>query len=467
MSTTTPFVPQALVEHAVTTSLADDCIAIVRDKTSANLRWANNTLTTNGAMHDVSVTIISFVRQAGGVSTGSVTGSASNQAQVTALVQAADAAARASTPAEDAAPLVGDVPASSDWDDAPVPTDIGVYADVAPALGEAFGRAGAAGRILYGFVNHEMTTTYLGSTSGLRLRHVQPTGHYGCTAKNTALTNSAWVGGATRDFTDVDALAMDADVATRLAWGERRVDLPAGRYDTILPPSAVADLMIDAYWYAGARDAHDGQSVYSRRGGGTRIGERITAPGVHLYSDPTHPGLECAPFALASSSSNDTSVFDNGLPLGRTDWLRDGELTSLLQTRHSAALTGQPVTPMVDNLVLEVDGATQSLDDLVSGTERGLLLTCLWYIREVDPQSLLLTGLTRDGVYLVENGEITGAVNNFRFNESPIDLLRRFSAASVTLPSFSREWGDDYFSRTATPALRVPDFNMSSVSQAL
>ena len=467
MSTTTPFVPQALVEHAVTTSLADDCIAIVRDKTSANLRWANNTLTTNGAMHDVSVTIISFVRQAGGVSTGSVTGSASNQAQVTALVQAADAAARASTPAEDAAPLVGDVPASSDWDDAPVPTDIGVYADVAPALGEAFGRAGAAGRILYGFVNHEMTTTYLGSTSGLRLRHVQPTGHYGCTAKNTALTNSAWVGGATRDFTDVDALAMDADVATRLAWGERRVDLPAGRYDTILPPSAVADLMIDAYWYAGARDAHDGQSVYSRRGGGTRIGERITAPGVHLYSDPTHPGLECAPFALASSSSNDTSVFDNGLPLGRTDWLRDGELTSLLQTRHSAALTGQPVTPMVDNLVLEVDGATQSLDDLVSGTERGLLLTCLWYIREVDPQSLLLTGLTRDGVYLVENGEITGAVNNFRFNESPIDLLRRFSAASVTLPSFSRGWGDDYFSRTATPALRVPDFNMSSVSQAL
>ncbi|WP_323792398.1 metallopeptidase TldD-related protein [Nocardioides sp.] len=467
MSTHQTLVPQSLVEHAVATSIADDCIAIVTDKTSANLRWANNTLTTNGVMHGVSVTIISFVRHDGGVSTGSVTGSASDQAQVTALVQAADAAARASTPAEDAAPLVADAPTASDWDDAPVPTDIGVYADVAPALGEAFGRAGAAGRILYGFVNHEMTTTYLGSTSGLRLRHVQPTGHYGCTAKNTALTNSAWVGGATRDFTDVDALAMDAEVATRLAWGERRVDLPAGRYDTILPPSAVADLMIDAYWYAGARDAFDGQSIYSKPGGGTRIGERLTAPGVHLYSDPGYPGLECAPFALASSSSNDASVFDNGLPLGRTDWLRDGELTSLLQTRHSAALTGHPVTPMVDNLVLEVEGATQSLEDLVAGTERGLLLTCLWYIREVDPQSLLLTGLTRDGVYLVENGEITGAVNNFRFNESPIDLLRRFSAASATHPSFSREWGDDYFSRTATPALRVPDFNMSSVSQAL
>ena len=467
----TPFgtrvVPQSLVDHAVATSIADDCIAIVHDKTSANLRWANNTLTTNGVMHGVSVTIISFVHQDGGVSTGSVTGSASDQAQVTALVRAADAAARAGSPAEDAQPLVRDTAASGDWDQAPELTDIGVYADFAPALGKAFGRAGAGGRILYGFVNHEVTTTYVGSTSGLRLRHVQPTGHYGCTAKNTALTNSAWVGGATRDFHDVDALSMDQQVAARLAWGERRVDLPAGRYDTILPPSAVADLMIDAYWYAGARDALDGQSVYSKRGGGTRIGESVAAHGVNLFSDPAYPALECAPFALTSASSNDASVFDNGLPLGRTDWIRDGELTSLLQTRHSAGLTSQPVTPAIDNLVLEIEGASSSLDDLVAGTEHGLLLTCLWYIREVDPQSLLLTGLTRDGVYLVENGEITGAVNNFRFNESPIDLLRRFTHASTTTPSFSREWGDDYFSRTATPALRVPDFNMSSVSQAL
>jgi predicted Zn-dependent protease len=463
----TPLVPQSLVEHAVATSMADECVAIVRDTTSANLRWANNTLTTNGVMHGVRVTVISFVRVGDGVATGSVTGTASTQAEVGRLVAAADAAARAGDPAEDAQPLVSDVPASPDWDDAPVPTGIDVYTDFAPALGEAFGRARAGDRVLYGFVNHEVITTYLGSTTGLRLRHVQPTGHYGCTAKDTALTTSAWVGGATRDFADVDALRMDEEVARRLAWGERRVDLPAGRYDTILPPSAVADLMIDAYWYAGARDALDGQSVYSRRGGGTRVGEAITAPSVHLYSDPAYPGLECAPFALASSSGNDSSVFDNGLPLSRTDWIRDGELTSLLQTRHSAALTGLPVTPAIDNLVLEVEGADAGLDDLVAGTERGLLLTCLWYIREVDPQSLLLTGLTRDGVYLVEDGEITGAVNNFRFNESPVDLLRRFTHASATVPSFSREWGDDYFSRTATPALRVPDFNMSSVSRAL
>jgi predicted Zn-dependent protease len=457
--------PQSLVEHALAASMADDCVAIVRDTTSANLRWANNTLTTNGVMHGLHVSIVSFVKQSGGVTVGSVSGSATTQAEVDELVRAADAAARAATPAEDVQELLGDR-TSPDWADEPASTGIEVYDEVAPALGEAFGRARAAGRVLYGFVNHEMATTYLGSTTGLRLRHAQPTGHFACTGKTADLTNSAWVGRATRDFSDIDPLAADEELAQRLAWGKRRVDLEAGRYDTILPPTAVSDLMIYAYWEAGARNAWEGQSVYSRRPTGTRIGEDVVRPDVTLYSDPAYAGLECAPFAMAAASGNESSVFDNGLELSRTDWIRGGELTALRQTRHTAAMTQQPVTSAVDNLVLDVDGGSGSIEDLVAGTERGLLLTCLWYIREVDPQTLLLTGLTRDGVYLVENGEITAAVNNFRWNESPIDLLRRFTHASATVPSFSREWGDDYFSRTATPALRIPDFNMSSVSPA-
>jgi predicted Zn-dependent protease len=458
--------PQDLVEHALATSTADDCIAIARNSTSANLRWANNTLTTNGAMHGVTVTVISFARKDDGIAVGSVTGSASSTEQAATLVEQADAAARAGSTAEDANDLVTGA-AAADWSAEPAATSITVYDAFAPALGEAFKKAEAERRILYGFVNHEVNTTYVGSSTGLRLRHVQPTGHYACTGKTADLSQSAWVGGATRDFADVDAAAMDAALAKRLAWGARRVDLDAGRYDTILPPAAVADLMIDAYWSAGARVAHEGQSVYSKRGGGTRIGESVAKPGVHLFSDPSYAGLGCAPFAVASSSDNTESVFDNGLPLSRTDWIRDGELASLLQTRHSAAMTGQPVTPGIDNLVLTVDGGSGDTMGLVAGTERGLLLTCLWYIREVDPQTLLLTGLTRDGVYLVENVEISGAVNIFRFIERTVVLLNRFSHASATEPSFSREWGDDYFSRTASPALRVPDFNMSSVSQAL
>jgi predicted Zn-dependent protease len=454
--------PQRLVEHALETSTSEQCIAIVNDTTSANLRWANNTLTTNGVMHAIDVTVIAFQ----GAGNASVSGTAASLEQVTALVASADRAAALADPAEDRADLVtGD--ASSDWADAPGETSIQVFDEFAAQLGEAFQQADAESRILYGFVFHEVTTTYLGSSTGLRLRHVQPTGHYGCTAKNSALTNSAWVGGATRDFSEVDGSQMAATLATRLSWGERRTDLPAGRYDTILPPTAVSDLLIDAYGSMGALNAADGQTIFSRPGGGTRIGELLVKPEVRLYSDPAYHPLESEPFVVAGGSSDRSSVYDNGLPLGTTDWIRDGHLTSLMQTRHTAELTNQPTTPAIDNLVLEIAGATGTEADLVAGMEDGLLLTCMWYIREVDPQTMLLTGLTRDGVYRVQGGEITGAVNNFRYNESPIDVLNRYTHASETVPSFSREWGEDFFSRTATPALRVPDFNMSSVSQAL
>src|SRR6478672_8491296 len=226
--------PQDLVEHALKTTTSDQCVVIVHDSTSANLRWANNTLTTNGVMHGVSVTVVAFHGTGEGTSAGSVSASASSTEQVTRIVEQADAAARASSPAEDANELpTGE--AAHDWFDSSGDTSIEVYSDFAPALGEAFGRATAENRILYGFVDHDVTTTYLGTSTGLRLRHVQPTGHYGCTAKPTDLSTSAWVGGATRDFTDVDVAVMDAELDRRLGWASRRVQLDAGRYDTILP----------------------------------------------------------------------------------------------------------------------------------------------------------------------------------------------------------------------------------------
>ncbi|GAA3386813.1 metallopeptidase TldD-related protein [Cryptosporangium minutisporangium] len=457
--------PQDLVEQALALAKSDGCLVIAGESTSANLRWATNTLTTNGVMRSRSVTVISTIGTGTGVASGVVSRSAVAADELEALVRAAEETARGNGAADDAQPLVeGDT--SVDWESAPEETSIDVLSNVAPALGDAFTAARGGGRLLYGFVEHEVDTYYLGSSTGLRLRHVQPQGHIGITGKVASdHARSAWVGQATRDFSDVSVAALDAELARRLAWAERRIDLASGRYDTVLPPTAVADLMIYAYWEMGGRSAHEGRTVYSGPGDGTRVGERLTSQPVTLRSDPTAPGLQSAPFVLARASSGTSSVFDNGLPLGPTDWIRDGKLSALLQTRRSAELTGLPVTPMVGNLIMEVDGATGSVEDLVAGVDRGLLLTCLWYIREVDPQTLLLTGLTRDGVYLVEGGEVVGAVNNFRFNESPIGLLSRITSASGTVPAFSREWGD-YFHRTAMPALRVPDFNMSSVSPA-
>lgn len=456
--------PQEIVERCLELSSTEGMVVLVDESSTANLRWANNALTTNGVMRAREVTVIATVGAGTGVASGVIARSAVTPESLEPLVRAAEQAARDNGAAEDAKPLIQGG-AAADWADEAGETSVEVFGAIAPALGEAFGRAGAAARLLYGYVEHGVRTTYVGSSTGLRLRHEQPTGHIGITGKSADLTRSAWVGQSSRDLSDVDVSALDAELARRLSWAERSVELPAGRYDTVLPPTAVADLMIYAYWTMAARDAHEGRTVYSRPGHGTRVGERLSRQPVTLWSDPTAPGLECAPSVIAHASSTASSVFDNGLQLGRTDWVRDGELKALMQTRHSAELTELPVTPGVDNLGLTVEGATGSVDDLVAGVERGLLLTCLWYIREVDPQTLLLTGLTRDGVYLVEDGEVTGAVNNFRFNESPVGLLDRFTAAGSTGRTFSREWGD-YFPRTAMPALRISDFNMSSVSQA-
>jgi predicted Zn-dependent protease len=454
---------QEIVER--TLAAADgDCIAVLREGSTANLRWANSTLTTNGAMRSRELTVIRFVEGRDGIRTGVVARSQVDPAGLEDFVKAAERAAQDSTPADDAAPLVADRQ-SPDWDQPPTLTGAEVFDRFAPALGRGFDAARKDARHLYGFAEHDLTTTYLGSTSGLRLRHTQPTGKVEVTGKSADLTRSAWVGRYTQDFSDVDPEALDGELATRLGWAERTVSLDAGRYETIVPPGAVADLMVYAYWMSAAREANEGSTVFSKPGGGTRVGEQLSTVPFTLSSDPSYPGLECQPFVVATVSGAASSVFDNGLPLERTDWIRDGELAALMQTRYSAELTGLSVTPEIDNLILTAPGATKSMEEMVADTKRGLLLTCLWYIREVDPETLLLTGLTRDGVYLVENGEVVGAANNFRFNESPIDLLARASEVGATENVLCREW-NDYFTRMAMPPLRIPDFNMSTVSQA-
>ncbi|WP_030675936.1 metallopeptidase TldD-related protein [Streptomyces rimosus] len=454
--------PHEIVERALELSRADGCVVIADERSSANLRWAGNALTTNGVTRGRSLTVISTVDGAQGTASGVVSRAAVTAADLEPLVREAEAAARAAGPAEDAGPLVAGAAPSPDFSDAPAETSSAVFGAFAPALGESFKRAGDGGRELYGFAFHEVVSSYLGSSTGLRLRHDQPTGTLELNAKSPDRTRSAWKGLSTRDFRDADPLAMDAELATRLGWAERRVELPAGRYETLLPPTAVADLLVYQQWSATARDAAEGRTVFSRPGGGTLVGSKVAGLPLTLRSDPGALGLECAPFVLAHASGDDASVFDNGLALEPTDWIRDGELRRLVTTRHSAGLTGLPVAPGIDNLILD-GGGTRSLEEMAAGTERGLLLTCLWYIREVDPATLLLTGLTRDGVYLVENGEVVGEVNNFRFNESPLDLLARAAEAGRTERTLPREWSD-YFTRAAMPALRIPDFNMSSVS---
>jgi predicted Zn-dependent protease len=456
-----------LVEQALATSTADGCVVVASEHSETNLRWASNSLTTNGQMRSRAITVISLL-DAGpagaGTRAGVVSRSVTTAEELTALVRASEQAARSSSPADDAAPLV-EPNGDDDWEADPIETSVAVFDRFASDLGAAFGQWRKADRLLFGFAEHTMTSTFVGSSTGLRRRFDQPQGRLEINAKSPDFVRSAYLGRQTRDFADVDVDALADELAVRLEWAERHIELAAGRYETILPPSAVADLMVDAYWSASARDAEEGRSVFSASGGGTRLGEKLSDLPLTLRSNPAEPGLECAPFEIVTASYGSLqSVFDNGAPIGPTEWIRAGTLANLARTRGWAAKTGAEPRHITDNLILDGQGSA-SLDDLVASTGRGLLLTCLWYIREVDPQTLLLTGLTRDGVYLVEDGVVRGAVNNFRFNESPVDLLGRISEVGRTEPCLPREWSD-YFARVAMPPIRVADFNMSTVSPA-
>lgn len=455
-----------LAERALAGSPAGGRIVIVEESSEAELRYANNTVTTNGLHRDRRVTVISFDERADGVAAGVASGSGA--LDVATLVEAAERDAARSPVADDAAELVaGSSDDEPSFAEEPPTTSLSVLSPVLGALRDVFARAEAEGRVTAGYAHHSVNTTYLASSTGLRKRFSLPGGEVEIVGRSSDGSRSSWAGAATNNFDDVNLAALEEKVRRGLAWAERKVELPAGRYETLLPPEAVADLVIMIEAEASGREAEEGRNVFSAPGGKTRVGERLSQLGFNLGGDPHDARFETPPFLATEASSADLSVFDNGMPVDAVSLIEDGVLKRLHYHRAGAARSGQGATftPMEANLVLELPGAEASLDDMVARTERGLLVTCLWYIRPVDPATLLLTGLTRDGVYLVEGGEVVGVVNNFRFNESPVDVLARSTEAGRTERALSREWGD-WYSRTAMPPLRVADFNMSSVSPA-
>jgi predicted Zn-dependent protease len=454
---TAQHVVNSVLQEAAKLGRADETMVLVTDRVQATLRWAGNSMTTNGVSVSRTITVISVVRQGESAFVGTVVSAEVDPRVIPGLVAASQEAARSAPEAGDAAPLLADTGTPVDWDAPVAGTGPEVFADVAGSLSRGF----AGTDRLYGYAHHSVSTTFLASSTGLRRRYTQPTGAVEINAKRGDA--SAWAGIGTPDFADVPTDLLLEQLSTRLGWAARRVELPAGRYETIMPPSTVADMMLYMAWAMAGRGAQEGRTAFSAPGGGTRVGERLTDLPLSMFSDPMAPGLACTPFVAASNSSETVSVFDNGMEISQVDWIRDGVINTLAYPRATAAKFDAPVAVAADNLIMT--GGSADLGGMIAATERGLLLTTLWYIREVEPTTQLLTGLTRDGVYLIENGKVTAAVNNFRFNESPLDLLRRATAAGLSELTLPREWGD-WATRAAMPSLRIPDFHMSSVSAA-
>ena len=453
---------QDLIEKVLARATSDECIVIVRDKTQANLRWASSTLTTNGVIQERSVTVLAFVSMGASMAAGGVTRTNVDEKDIDAILSEAISAAKAAGPAEDFAPLAKDL-SLGDWSAPHKPTGPEVFKKFAPDLGEMMKKSVADKIELFGYAEHTHSTIWVGSKGGLRLRNDSPIGRVEMTGKSHERSRSTWEGVETHDFSNVSISAIDKAIRQRLEWQARKIDLPAGKYDTIFPSGTVADLYTYMIFVSTGRDAFEGQSVFSKKGGGTRVGEKLANVPVNLYSDPANKLLPGSPFISNTASSSLGSIFDTGQRTLRVDWMKDGVLQSLIQTRATSKLTSLPFTPMGDNYFMEVSGSSGGIEELTKKVDNGLLLTTLWYIRMVDPNTLLLTGLTRDGVYYVKNGEVQGATNNFRWNDSPVSALSRIKAAGASEWTQPREWSE-YATHMHFPALVISDFNMSTVS---
>jgi len=299
-----------------------------------------------------------------------------------------------------------------------------------------------------GFLENSTSFNAIMNSKGLFAYNKGSDVTFSVTTRNQEGTASGY---AARGFTDVKK--MDTYAATKYAAGKCQSSSGAkaiepGKYTVILEPVAATYLLENMFRFD-ARSAEEGRSFLSKKGGGTRLGEQLMDPKVNIYSDPFNPDLPS------------TTWSGDGLPREKTSWIEKGVVKNLSYSRYWADKKGVKPLPGPGNIIM--DGGDASLEDLIKSTERGILVSRLWYIRMVDPQSLLLTGLTRDGTFYIENGKIKFPVKNFRFNESPVIMLNNLEALGKQERSISVESYRSYL----IPALKVRDFTFSSLSDAV
>ena len=249
----------------------------------------------------------------------------------------------------------------------------------------------------------------IGNSTGMFAYHRSTNANYSLTVRTADGTGSGWAAADHADWAQLDATRVAQTAVDKARLSRNPVAIEPGRYTVILEPQAVGDLVQLLSIYADARSADEGRSPFVKQGGGNKVGEKILDDRVTIFSDPADSQLLGRPWDF------------EGMPLGRQTWIEKGVLKQLIYSRFWAKKQGKTATGGPSTF--KMAGGTKSVDDLVKETTRGILVTRLWYLREVDPRTILYTGLTRDGTFLVENGKITKSLRNFRFNESPLFML--------------------------------------------
>lgn len=436
---------QALVERAVKLATADAVRVSVSSSHASNLRFAANQMSTAGAITDATLSVqAAFGPKHAAVQTNDFSDEgltrAVRQAEALAKLAPDDPESMPELPAQQYLPVEA-------WFESTANVDA---ADRARAAMSALEPCRAAGDLAAaGFLVTTASSSAVGNNAGLFAYHRETNANYTLTVRTTDGTGSGWAGAEHPDFARLDPASVAKRAIDKARLSRNPVAIEPGRYTVVLEPQAVADLVQLIAFYADARSADEGRSPFSKQGGGNKTGERIVSPQVTLFSDPQDAQLLAQPWD------------GQGMPLARQTWIDKGVLQQLVYSRFWARKQQQQPTGFPSSL--KMSGGTSTLDEMIRSTPRGILVTRLWYLREVDPRTILYTGLTRDGTFLIENGRVTKAIRNLRFNDSPLFLLNNLEMLGVP----ERVAGTEAGGAVVVPALKARDFSFTSLSEAV
>lgn len=436
---------QAICERVMRFSKADGIDVQLGSNHTTNVRFADNQMSTAGAISDAGLAVQSWF----GPKHAVVTTNDLSEASLRRCVEQSEVLARLAPDDPEAMPLLEPqqyVPVEA-YFESTAATDAAARARAAMTALQPARSAGdlkAAGFLVVG-----AGSSALANSKGMFASHRSTSTNYTLTVRTTDGTGSGWAAADHPDWRQVDfeAVSRRAIDKARASRDPRAVE--PGRYTVILEPQAVGDLVQLVAGYADARLADEGRSPFSKAGGGNKLGEKIVDERVTLLSDPQDPQLLGQPFD------------GEGMRLARQVWIENGTLKTLQTSRFWAQKQNRVATGGATSL--KMMGGSSSMDDMIRSTERGILVTRLWYLREVDPRTILYTGLTRDGTFLIEQGRISRAIRNLRFNESPLFMLNNLEM----LGNAERLAGTEAGGSVVMPAMKVRDFNFTSLSEAV
>ncbi|MBN8793750.1 MAG: TldD/PmbA family protein [Stenotrophomonas nitritireducens] len=435
---------KAILDKVIALSKADECTATLAGSIDGNIRFALNNVSTSGMVNNAELAVqVAFGKRVGTASINEF-----DDASLERVVRRAEDLARLAPENPEFMPIIGK------QEYKPSPTFSASTAAIDPEFrakvaADSITPCRGHGLIAAGFLEDSRGFVAIANSKGNFGYQQNTSFDYTCTVRTEDGRGSGWVGRNLKDASDFHA-EQEIEIAKRKAIESAEAKaLEPGKYTVILEPAAAAGLISFMMNFFDARSADEGRSFLSRKGGGNKLGEQVYDPQVNMFADPWHPDAPVLPWD------------GEGTPRERIAIIENGKVMNLNYSRYWAQKQGKTANARPGNLLMS--GGSKSIAELVKGTQKGILLTRTWYIRMVDPQTVLLTGLTRDGTFYIENGQIKHPVKNFRFNESPVIMLNNIDELGKPV----RVAGDESSYVMMIPPMKLRDFTFTSLSDAV